>query len=53
VLYRPTFPPNPPIVLSPELLAALRELAEAEDLPLPTLITVLINEALQCRLRRH
>jgi hypothetical protein len=43
------------IRLSPELLAALRELATAENLPLTTLVTALINRALTQRLggRHH
>jgi hypothetical protein len=50
------FNPNPaykPVSLPPDLLAALRELAAVEDLPVPTLIAVLLNEALERRLRRH
>jgi hypothetical protein len=38
--------------LSPTLMAVLAELAAAEDLPVATLITVLINEALSIRLHR-
>jgi hypothetical protein len=41
---------SPP--LSPTLMAALAELAAAEDLPVATLIAVLINEALSTRLQR-
>jgi hypothetical protein len=39
-------------LLSPALTAALAELAAIEDLPLVTLIAVLINEALDSRLHR-
>jgi hypothetical protein len=39
-------------LLSPVLLAALTELAEVEDLPLATLIALLINEGLSHRLQR-
>ena len=39
-------------LLSPTLIEALTELATTEDLPLPTLIAVLINEALTRRLQR-
>jgi hypothetical protein len=38
-------------LLSPILLAALAELAAVEDLPVAALIAVLINEALDQRLR--
>jgi hypothetical protein len=38
--------------LTPALLDALSDLAISEDLPLNALITVLINEALDRRLRR-
>ena len=41
---------NPPL-LSPNLIEALTELAAVEDLPVATLIAVLINEALDQRLR--
>jgi hypothetical protein len=37
-------------LLSPKLITALAALAAAEDLPLATLITLLINEALGRRL---
>ena len=50
MFYNPTTTRNP-VRLPPDLLAALRALAEAEDLPLPTLIALLINEALRRRLR--
>jgi hypothetical protein len=39
-------------LLSPNLVEALKGLAAFEDLPLPTLIAVLINEALDRRLHR-
>jgi hypothetical protein len=39
-------------LLSPALLAALAELAEVEELPLATLIALLINEGLSHRLQR-
>jgi hypothetical protein len=39
-------------LLSPELELALRELAACEQLPLAALVSVLINEALTCRLDR-
>ena len=39
-------------LLSPALIEALTELASAEDLPLATLIALLINEGLSYRLRR-
>jgi hypothetical protein len=37
--------------LSPALIEALAELAAVEDLPLGTLIALLINEALDHRMR--
>jgi hypothetical protein len=43
---------SPSPLLVPDLLKALTELAAAEDLPVTTLIAVLINEALAIRLRR-
>ena len=39
-------------LLSPRLIEALKELAAFEKLPLPTLVAVLINEALDRRLQR-
>jgi hypothetical protein len=39
-------------LLSPSLVEALKGLAAVEDLPVPTLIAVLINEALDRRLHR-
>jgi hypothetical protein len=45
---RPTTPP-----LAPNLLAALSELAVAENLSLAALITMLINEALSRRQARR
>ncbi len=39
-------------LLSPTLIQALTELAAIEGLPVPTLIALLINEALSVRLRR-
>jgi hypothetical protein len=39
-------------LLSPALITALAELAAAEDLPLATLIAILINEGLAYRLHR-
>jgi hypothetical protein len=39
-------------LLSPNLIEALKELATVEDLPVTTLIAVLINEALDRRLHR-
>lgn len=42
----------PFIRLAPPLAAALRELATIEGLSLPTLITVLLLEALRARSRR-
>jgi CopG-like RHH_1 or ribbon-helix-helix domain, RHH_5 len=41
------------LVLSPELRAALRELATAEGLTLSALVSVLVNEALDRRLAEH
>jgi hypothetical protein len=38
--------------VSPILMAALADLAATENLPVATLIAVLINEALSVRLRR-
>jgi hypothetical protein len=38
-------------LLSPNLIEALKGLAAVEDLPVPTLIAVLINEALDRRSR--
>jgi hypothetical protein len=40
-------------LLAPNLLAALSELAATEDLPVAALIAVLINEALDRRLRQR
>jgi hypothetical protein len=40
-----------PSLLSPNLIEALTGLAAVEDLPVATLIAVLINEALDQRLR--
>jgi hypothetical protein len=51
VLYSPTLPPSPTTRLPPDLHAALSELAVVEDLPLAALIAVLLNEALERRLR--
>jgi hypothetical protein len=42
----------PTPLLSPPLIEALKGLAAVEELPLPTLIAVLINEALDRRLQR-
>jgi hypothetical protein len=39
-------------LLSPSLIEALKGLAAVEELPLPTLIAVRINEALDRRLQR-
>jgi hypothetical protein len=39
-------------LLSPNLIEALKGLAAVEDLPVPTLIAVLIKEALDRRLHR-
>jgi len=39
-------------LVSPILMAALADLAATENLPVATLIAVLINEALSVRLRR-
>jgi hypothetical protein len=47
----PQAPPTP--LLAPNLLTALSELAVTEDLPLAALIAVLINEALDRRLRQR
>ena len=44
--------PRTPL-LAPNLLAALSELAATEDLPVGALIAVLINEALERRLRQR
>jgi predicted HicB family RNase H-like nuclease len=41
------------LALSPDLHAALVELAAAEDITLSALISVLLNEALARRLRRR
>jgi hypothetical protein len=41
------------IKLSPDMIAALTDLAEGEGLTLEMLITSLINEALAYRLRRR
>jgi hypothetical protein len=38
-------------LLSPNLIEALKGLAAVEDVPVPTLIALLINEALDQRLR--
>jgi len=46
-------PTRRPLLLSPALVAALTELAIAEDLPLATLIALLLNEALGYRLRQR
>ena len=43
--------PPTPSLLSPNLIEALTGLAAVEDLPVATLIAVLINEALDQRLR--
>jgi hypothetical protein len=40
----------PASLLSPDLIEALVEYAAAEDLPVPTLVALLINEALGRRL---
>jgi hypothetical protein len=40
-------------LLAPNLLAALSELAATEDLPVATLVALLINEALDQRLHRR
>ena len=44
--------PPTPSLLSPNLIEALTGLAAVEDLPVATLIAVLINEALDRRLQR-
>jgi hypothetical protein len=44
--------PKPTLCLAPDLVVALRELAALEGLPLPTLITALLLEALSARCRR-
>jgi hypothetical protein len=40
-------------LLSPTLVEALNELAQVEDLPLATLIALLLNEGLDRRSRRR
>ena len=48
---RGTAVPPAPSLLSPNLIEALKGLAAVEDLPVAALIAVLINEALDQRLR--
>jgi hypothetical protein len=50
--HKPPRTRRPTRLLSPTLLKALAELAAIEDLPVATLIALLINEALDQRLHR-